>query len=395
MSYLLRRPVQYQVTAGGYAQDKSLAFLGLMGETLERYASAFPASEEIITGSYQDLLAQNKSAIAPGTIALFHEKQYQKQDFLFAPLTETYVTDWTPMIHLNTGKQIYYPASLVYMPYFSKGDDKAISASQSTGLAAHTSASKALLLALYEVIERDGFAISWHQKIPLQKIRLEGWIAARIKTFFSAPCEIHLLDMSLDGCVPSVAGLLFGKNSGGDFVVCAAATRWNYEECITKTLSELAQGVPYATFLSQKYKNWEVAEDYSNVDDFDKHAALYNKKKTLWQEHINSWRSTPPTLSVPADTAADAPRSDEERLRFILAHMQRKGYDVLAKDLTTADSEQLGFRVLRALIPQAIPLGGDNRAYYLGGQRLYTVPQQLGHPVCSFEALNICPHPFP
>jgi ribosomal protein S12 methylthiotransferase accessory factor len=68
----------------------------------------------------------------------------------------------------------------------------------------------------------------------------------------------------------------------------------------------------------------------------------------------------------------------------------------VACDLTTPDIALLGLAVARVVVPGMNPLfmGHANRA--LGGKRLYTVPQLLGHPGLNpGDADNPYPHPFP
>jgi len=40
-------------------------------------------------------------------------------------------------------------------------------------------------------------------------------------------------------------------------------------------------------------------------------------------------------------------------------------------------------------------MGGAYSFYFLGGKRLYTIPQELGYKCYPFEELNVYPHPFP
>lgn len=393
LSFLLHAPVSYSVSAGGYSRQLDQAFLGLMGETLERYASAFPCREEIVRASYEQLCEQGKLAVNPAEVALFHPSQYERDGFAYRPFRASTLIDWVPTTQMCTGQTIYYPASLIYMPYWLCEPAQMICPSQSTGLAAHTNPAQALLLGLYEVIERDGFAISWHQALPLQKFHTQGWIAHRIEQYFGRGVEVHLLDISLDWGVPVAVGLVYTADESGDIVVCASACRSTWAECIDKVLRELAQGIPYARFLRDKYANWQPAPDFSDVSDFDMHAALYHKDKTLWQGLIQQWRQTPARLPVPDEGMAMS--TPGHVFRDIARSIHRKGYDIVAKEVSTPDCEQLGYRVLRVQIPQATPLGGSVNAYFLGAKRLYEVPQRLGLPVRPFEALNVHPHLFP
>jgi len=77
-------------------------------------------------------------------------------------------------------------------------DKHYVTANTSTGLAAHTNYYKAILTALYEVIERDGFAITWMQEIVPQKITIDKDIRSYINDKFPLPYEWHFFDITYD-----------------------------------------------------------------------------------------------------------------------------------------------------------------------------------------------------
>ncbi len=71
------------------------------------------------------------------------------------------------------------------------------------------------------------------------------------------------------------------------------------------------------------------------------------------------------------------------------------GLDGAWIDVTTPDVEQLGFKVVRTVIPGCQPLDNDHVHRYLGGRRLRSVPIALGYPDLPVGAYNPNPHPFP
>ena len=65
------------------------------------------------------------------------------------------------------------------------------------------------------------------------------------------------------------------------------------------------------------------------------------------------------------------------------------------KDITTHDVRQLGFFSVKVFIPQLVQLAGAYPFYFLGGERLYSVPKEMGYKSNDFHHLNKYPHPFP
>jgi ribosomal protein S12 methylthiotransferase accessory factor YcaO len=83
-------------------------------------------------------------------------------------------------------------------------------------------------------------------------------------------------------------------------------------------------------------------------------------------------------------------------LARVLARVEARNLEVLGVDLTVADVESCGYRVVKVLVPGAQQLHGDHSHRFLGGERLYRVPVELGFPgPRSFETLNPDPHPYP
>ena len=57
----------------------------------------------------------------------------------------------------------------------------------------------------------------------------------------------------------------------------------------------------------------------------------------------------------------------EKDLKKVLSLLESRGFDVLVVDLTTPDVREVGFRVVRVLIPGLQPLHGDHCYPFLGG----------------------------
>jgi ribosomal protein S12 methylthiotransferase accessory factor len=86
-----------------------------------------------------------------------------------------------------------------------------------------------------------------------------------------------------------------------------------------------------------------------------------------------------------------------DELAAVLERLHTGGREVLAVDLTPAALRPHGFRVVRALVPDLVPLSPPGHLAYLGSPRLFEVPRRLGDPAPPRDAmdLNPDPHPFP
>lgn len=379
---------QYGGRSSGCGSTWQQAILATIGETVERYAAAFYDKEECIFASYRDL---GRHAINPAAYALFHEKQYEQRNFRMARFTEDLALHWFPATDLTNGQTTYVPGQFIYMP-FTK-DPSYILPNASTGLAAHSKYHQAMLGALLEVIERDSFTITWMNEIVPPKIRITEEVKAYIDERFPTDYEWHFFDMRYDIGVPAVFGLCFGEAEFGRFVAIGAACRTTYGAALQKTIQEIGQALPYFRHLLAERRDWMPPSALSVIRGFEEHSILYLKRPDLCPV-FDQWRQAEESFTV--DLYEPQPEGDEAAsVRNIVQDLKDKGYNVLFKDITTPDIRQLGYFSVKIVVPQLIQLSGLYPAYFLGGERLYTVPAAMGYPRKEYHELNPLPHPFP
>lgn len=361
------------------------AILGTIGETVERYAAAFYNIKDTIYSSYRDL---TEKAISPSEFALYHREQYGSDKFRVKEFTKDIKLHWVSVTDITSGEKVLIPGQFIYMPFTQ--DEEYITLSSSTGLGAHTDYYKALLCGLYEVIERDSFSITWFQKIIAPKIVISESIDSYIDRYFPTKYEWHLFDITYDLGVPTVMGFCFGECEFGPFVAVGASTRSTMGEALKKVIQEIGQAIPYFRYLNSKEDS--VPDRFEDIIDFNQHSIFYTKNPDLVSE-FDRWRYA--KCSVEVDLDQEDQLSDQKKITSITKVFKDKGYNVLVKDLTTPDINSIGFYSLRVFVPQLIQLGGAYRYYFLGGDRLYNVPIEMGYTSNDFSSLNRAPHPFP
>jgi ribosomal protein S12 methylthiotransferase accessory factor len=88
--------------------------------------------------------------------------------------------------------------------------------------------------------------------------------------------------------------------------------------------------------------------------------------------------------------------SSRGELLTLARAIESTGHRVYLCDVTTPDVCELGFSVVRAIVPGYHPLALGFAFRARGGRRLYEVPQRLGHKGITREAgENPIPHPYP
>lgn len=380
---------KFEGRSGACNEVWDAAVLATIGETIERYTPVFSPEDGIFT-PYREL---NKKAVHPSEFALFHEKQFEvfeKRNYNMTRFTEDTPLTWVPTVDLVDGSETYCPAQFIYMPF--QRDPKYVTANNSTGLAAHTNYYKAILNAIYECVERDSFVITWHNHLVPPKIKLNKEIREYLNKHFPAHYQWHLFDVTYDLGIPTVFGICMGQSDFGPFVAVGSATRGTLGEAALKVIQEIGQTAPYFRWLLGERKGWQPGEDFNDLMNFADHSVYYLKSPDKWGV-FDKWIQQEENKTI--HFREEDHRSDTDKIKDILRVFRKKGYNVLLRDLTTVDTRQLGFYSLKVYIPQLIQMAGGYSFYFLGGKRMYDVPEIMGYPRLDYDTLNKYPHPFP
>lgn len=249
---------QFTGRSSGCGTSREEALLGTIGETVERYCSAFYDIDEGIKSSYEKM---SYKSIHPNEFALFHEKQYKNESFYLKPFDTKSELTWFKTIDLaNGGDEVYCPGAVLYLPWTR--DEHPIDFTTSTGLAAHTNLHKAILTGIYELIERDSFTITWLQNIVPPKLIIDSDTRNFIEGIFPRHYKFHLFDITYDFGVPSVFGICVGESDFGKFIAVGASSRGTMQEAVRKALKEIAQGVGYIRFLLGQNNQWNPDDNF-------------------------------------------------------------------------------------------------------------------------------------
>ena len=81
-------------------------------------------------------------------------------------------------------------------------------------------------------------------------------------------------------------------------------------------------------------------------------------------------------------------------LEQVVANLERAGAEAIVVDITTDEARQVGMHVVKALIPEAMPLSFSHHARYLATPRLYEAPRAMGLTVHDEAGINPVRQPF-
>lgn len=389
---LIKRTMNVTVN-GGAGFSKGEAVAATIGESLERYAAGLYRPADLRLASWNELRTAGEEAVPPGEFGLFSPEQYKEPGFPFEPFDGDSRVRWTRATDLLSGAPVHVPASQVYMHYRRIQGEAAIGQSISTGLAAGPSYRAAVLSGLYEVIERDALAISWMHRLPPRPVPPEVVAASSRVSYLidrATNWRVRFHDLSLDLTPSTVVAVMEHQTGAEQIMSFGSASRWSPVKAMEKAFLEAAQGLTYVRRLLRQHEDWQAAEDFGNVDDFNKHAILYSKYPELCEKA--GYLVHPSAPVRPGRPERPTPSATDDPVGRITAELGAAGHRVCVVDLTTPDVRRSGAHVVRVMVPGLQHLSGVHGYRMLGNRRLYDVVAALG---CDTLPDNPYPHPLP
>jgi len=384
---------------GGAGETIEAAAAAAIGEAVERYSTLFYDKSQMILAAWRDL---HEPAVPPDLLRLFSRQQVAQPgrrgrlDYFDEDSRIHWAWGWS----LTQNRARLVPAALVYLGYEVDPEEAAIGSNASTGLAAGLTLEAAILSGLYEVVERDAFAISWLFRHVRRKVLVDdAELRAKLQAAFASDrsdVSLELFDLTVDVPICSMLAILRRPAEFGPAVCLSAAARLSPPAAVRKCLVELGQGLPYLRFMMAQLREWVPLPDHSDLTTFDHHVMLYNKQPQLADAALAFYRDAgaEPLSAIP-QLATGRLKGDVERCVDLLA---QAGHEVIVVDITTPDVRAAGFSVVRVLVPGLIPLHSNHRLPHLGVERLREVPWRFGWVERGRDPLatiNRLPHPFP
>jgi len=363
-------------TASGIGWDEASSEGACVGEAIERMQCS-PLPDDGTTIARHDRWPLPESAVDPATWVLFHADQHRRPGFPFHPLTRETECAWVCCRQALTGAPWWVPAELVYL---HQPAGHRFAPGLSTGLACGRTADPILLRGLQEVIERDAVVGAWWGRYPLQEHPFSAVLthlgdAARIvrpnltyRCFrVLSPFSEHVTIVTLEG--DDREGYCFSLGS---------SCRETRSASWMKSLLEAIHGRHYVRFLKAQVVAGKLQVGPWPTS-FAEHALYYSL-------HPEKLRSTVLHGAKPAGE-----RSEPAGYETIETMIARLGPErpVLFRSMTppALATENLGWHVLRVVVPGLQPLHGHHAYAHLGG------PLWSPRGLADWHAM--LPHPFP
>lgn len=382
-------------SGGGASPHRGRAVAKAAGECLERYAAALFEIDEFPATSFE---AASRPCADPDRFSLYSAAQYEAEDFPFVAFTRQTSVRWCPALHVPSGHTIDVPAAAVFVPwqYDVGAGDNPIMQPISTGLACHCSWEEAAVSAICEVVERDAFTIVWQAMMAPPRIRRDSIDDANddlLARFERKGFRVTLFDITLDHGIPTILAVALHDAPLQPPMIFAGASSPSPAEAVRKALEETAHTGRWIEGKMRDGSRVSPDPDFANIVSQNDHLQLYCDPRNVRAAECLFASDVEKSLSDIAPIRAEAAG---DLVHALVQRIGAVGEDVYLVDLTPADLSALGLRVARAVVPGFHRLAAGHRIRCLGGHRLWSVPQKLGHGgIRPKTGDNPWPHPYP
>ncbi|NEU82117.1 YcaO-like family protein [Nostoc sp. UIC 10630] len=375
----------------GRGMTDEQAIFGAVGEAVERYCGGIVDYRQLIVSSYAEL---SHCAVHPPTFFSFSDKQYSDPNFPYSPFDLATQTSWIPALSLASNLQVLVPAFMVYFDWDSNLPGDYILPVTSNGMASGPTLEFAAYSGLCELIERDAFIITWLNRLPAPRIYFahRPGIETEILSHYARfGIELVTFYLITDIQIPVVMAMLIDRSGKSPAVATGLGCHLDGSTALRKAIFEVCQARfgDIERMASGTGINLNKYEDVQNLDD---HSAFFYKTARLRElafllEHDQY-------LTV-EDLPTYASSVEVEKLQSVIARLHSVGVEPYLVEITTPDIESLGFRVVRTLASELVPIYFGYGLEPLGTRRLFKVPERLGYGERrTADDLNPCPHPM-
>ncbi len=374
----------------GFDTREHNAIQSSIGETLERYTGSLYSESELIVGTGTEL----KTDLGPVLKLIGYDDRLKQvgSDRRFWKYSDDLRRRWLWGTELSTGNQRLLPAQCVIFD-FPCWEGERIYTTTSNGLAAGPTVEFATTRALLELIERDAFMGHWllrKSPIPFEldlckyDTTLRPLMESELVT-----AKTFLLETDIN--IPVVLGVIEGKNSG--LFSIGACARFDIREAARKALMEACHSWCFVSDCRARKIKYLVEDD---VADFLDHAAYYLDPE---HRHMAEFMVAPQASKRQnvSKRFGTVPRfaSAKEELARIVELLSSQGFQSFAFDRTIVEVRDLGYHVVRTVVPGLQPLFAGQDWVPTNTSRLSSYEEPSYTLPADYQQLNFDIHPFP
>jgi oxazoline/thiazoline synthase len=339
-------------------------------EAIERFSGVFQGDEPRQTATFREL---GDRAIPPSELAHFSERQFAERDAWNArgsqfqivprPFDSDAEIEWSPVWSLTRDDWRLLPTRHCYFGY-PGGEESFFCWGDSNGNAAGNTIEEAILQGFFELVERDGVALWWYNRVrrPAVDIATFGdeYLDRVQRRYEELARPIWAIDLTSDLGIPTFAAISRRVDKPVEDILCAFGSHFDARIAMRRAVCELNQFLPAVVPIGT-----DGAGEYA-FDDPD--SLRWWKTATIAsQGYLVPSEEPARTLADFPDRSTDDVLDDVELCRSIV---ENRGMEMLVLDQTRPD---VGVPVAKVIVP-----GMRHFWARFGPGRLYDVPVELG-----------------
>jgi len=339
-------------------------------EGLERYSAVFRGDEPRRSARFADL---GDAAVPPNDCMHYSARQYREReawnardsryDSVPIPFDPEAEIEWSPLWSLTRQAVRYLPTSFCYFSY-PDPHDRAFCHGCSNGNAAGNTREEAIVQGFFELVERDGVALWWYNRVRRPAVDLDSFAEpylGQLRAFLRRHHrELWVLDLTTDLRVPVFAAasrrsdgapeqIMFGFGAHLDARVALLRAVTEMNQMLGHILDTPADEPPGAHFTDKDTVAWLRTANVAN------------------QPYLVPQEGAPRTASCYAPCRTDDLKDD---VLACQALVERLGMEMLVLDQTRPE---VGLPVVKVVVP-----GLRHFWPRFAPGRLYDVPVRLG-----------------
>jgi ribosomal protein S12 methylthiotransferase accessory factor len=339
-------------------------------EGLERYSGVFRGDEPRRRARQAEL---GGAAVPLNDCLLFSERQYRERDtrnagasrfsFIPVPFDPEAEAEWSPVWSLSRREVRYLPTGFCYYDY-PQPDERTYCIACSNGCAAGNTLEEAILQGCLELVERDGVALWWYNRVRRPGVDLDSFgepYLERLRAFLEEHGrEFWVLDLTADLGIPVFASITRRRDGLPEQIMPGFGAHLDPKIALLRAVTEMNQ-----MLSSPLLGRPQTGPDTEPMDPDTAH----------WLETATT-ANQPYLLPAegPLRTAASYPQAwtDDvaDDVRACQALVEGAGMEMLVLDQTRPE---VGLPVAKVIVP-----GLRHFWARLAPGRLYDVPVRLG-----------------
>jgi ribosomal protein S12 methylthiotransferase accessory factor len=354
-------------------------------EGLERYSGVFRGDEPRRRARLAEL---GGAAVSLNDCLLFSERQYREREarnaaagrfsFIPVPFDPEAEVEWSPVWSLTRAEVRYLPTAFCYYDY-PRSDERTYCIACSNGCAAGNTLEEAILQGFLELVERDGVALWWYNRVRRPGVDLDTFgepYLERLRAFLQEHGrEFWVLDLTTDLGIPVFASITRRIDGVSEQIMPGFGAHLDPKIALLRAVTEMNQMLS-SPLLGKPAKSAEKEPIDPDTARWLETATIANQPYLLPAEGL------PRTASAYPRSWADDVAED---VRICQALVERAGMEMLVLEQTRPE---IGLPVAKVIVP-----GLRHFWARLAPGRLYDVPVQMGwlaRPLAEHE-LNPIP----